>query len=123
MDATGTSPEVKAFWDALADGRFLVRRCTDCSRAHWYPRGVCPFCFSGKTEWVEGSGRGTIYSYSVMRRVQTPYAIAYVTLEEGPTMMTNIVDCSFDDLRIGQAVRLAIQKRADGLSLPMFTPA
>jgi len=123
MDATGNSPEVKAFWDALADGRFLVRRCTDCSRAHWYPRGVCPFCFSGKTEWVEGSGRGTIYSYSVMRRVQTPYAIAYVTLEEGPTMMTNIVDCSFDDLRIGQAVRLAIQKRAAGLSLPMFTPA
>ncbi|MBL8688051.1 MAG: Zn-ribbon domain-containing OB-fold protein [Rhodospirillaceae bacterium] len=123
MDATDNSPEVKAFWEALADGRFLVRRCTDCSRAHWYPRGVCPFCFSGGTEWVDGSGRGTIYSYSVMRRVQTPYAIAYVTLEEGPTMMTNIVDCSFDDLRIGQAVRLSIQKRADGLSLPMFTPA
>ena len=63
------SPEVKEFWDALRDGKFLVRRCTDCKRAHWYPRGVCPYCFSGRTEWVTGSGRGRIYTYSVMRRV------------------------------------------------------
>ena len=55
----------------------------------------------------EASGNGTIYTYSVMRRAPMPYAIAYVTLDEGPTMMTNIVDCDLDEIRIGQAVSLS----------------
>ena len=67
---------------------------------HHYPRAICPFCFSDKTEWSEASGKGTIYTYSVMRRAPVPYAIAYVTLDEGPTMMTNIVDCDLDKLEV-----------------------
>jgi uncharacterized OB-fold protein len=117
------SPETKAFWDGLIEGRFLVRRCMACGEAHWYPRAVCPFCESTDTAWREGSGRGTIYSYSVMRRAKVPYAVAFVTLEEGPTMMTNLVDCDFDALRIGQLVKLAITRRDDGLAIPTFTPA
>ncbi len=69
------------------------------------------------------SGRGTIYSYSVMRRAPVPYAIAYVTLEEGVTMMTNIVDCDFDALRIGQPVRVVFKPTDGGPPVPMFTPA
>ena len=58
-----------------------------------------------------------------MRRAQTPYAIAFVTLDEGPTLMTNIVDCDLDSIRIGQKVELAIRKREDGLPLHMFKPS
>jgi uncharacterized OB-fold protein len=117
------SPENVEFWSALRGGRFLVRRCASCGEAHWYPRAVCPFCFSTDTLWEDGAGRGTIYSYTVMRRTAVPYAIAFVTLAEGPTMMTNIVDCDFDRIRIGQPVRLVVRERGDGLPLPVFTPA
>ena len=59
-------------------------KCTAAAELHHYPRAICPFCFSDKTEWIEASGKGTIYSYSVMRRAPVPYAMAYVTLAEGP---------------------------------------
>src|SRR6185503_5257015 len=98
--------ETKPFWDAAADGKLLVKRCEACGERHYYPRAICPFCGSDRTAWLEASGRGTIYSYSVFRRVPVPYAIAYVTLEEGPTVMTNIVDGDLDAIRIGQRVRV-----------------
>jgi uncharacterized OB-fold protein len=77
--------EGKAFFDAARQGRFLIPVCTACNRAHWYPRVICPFCASDKVEWREASGKGTIYTFSVMRRVAEPYIIAHVTLAEGPT--------------------------------------
>ena len=76
-------------------------------RAHWHPRSLCPFCF-GETEWSEASGEGEIYSYSVMRRTEPPYAIAYVKLAEGPTMLTNIVATPFDAIAVGKPVRLVL---------------
>ena len=60
-----TNPETKPFCDGCAAGKFLLRRCTACSKAHWYPRALCPFCF-GDCEWVEASGKGKIYTFSVM---------------------------------------------------------
>jgi uncharacterized OB-fold protein len=90
---------------------------------HYYPRALCPFCFSADTEWQTTSGTGTIYSYSVMRRVDAPYAIAYVTLEEGVSMMTNIVDCDLDKIRIGQRVKVVFKPTDGGPPVPMFTPA
>lgn len=116
------NPETQPFWDAAAAGRFLVKRCLDCGKAHWYPRSLCPFCFSNKTEWQAGSGRGTVYTFSIMRRAPVPYAVAYVTLEEGPTMLTNIVDCDFDRIRIGQPVELRFVP-FEGGALPSFTAA
>src|SRR5690348_15363884 len=94
------NPETKTFWQAAAEGKLLLRRCIGCRRTHWYPRAVCPFCFGDASEWVEASGRGLIYSYSVVRRTAEPYAIAYVTLAEGPTMLTNLIACDFDRLRV-----------------------
>jgi uncharacterized OB-fold protein len=122
IPAPTPTPETEAFWQGMRDGKFLIRRCTGCGKAHWYPRALCPFCF-GDTEWTEASGEGVIYSYSVMRRAPEPYAIAYVTLAEGPTMLTNLVGCDFDALRIGQAVRLAPTPTTDGPPVPTFTPA
>jgi uncharacterized protein len=123
IPAPQTNPENKPYWDAASEGRLLVKRCRACGEAHHYPRALCPFCFSDDTEWRDASGRGTIYSYSVMRRAPVPYAIAYVTLEEGPTMMTNLVDCDFDALEIGQAVKVVFTPTDGGPPMPMFTPA
>lgn len=123
IPAPAVYPETKAFWDAAAAGRLLIKKCSSCGEAYFYPRPLCPFCFSERTEWLPTSGRGTIYSYSIMRKAPVPYAIAYVTLAEGPTMMTNIVDCAFEAIRIGLAVKLVFKPTDGGPPVPMFTPA
>jgi uncharacterized protein len=115
--------ETQAFWDAAKEGRFLVKRCRGCAKAHWYPRTHCPFCESADTEWSQASGGGTIYSYSVMRRAEPVYVMAYVTLDEGPTMMTNLVDCDPDTLAVGARVRLVFKPSPGGFAMPMFSPA
>jgi uncharacterized OB-fold protein len=116
------NPETKPFWDAAREGRFLVPFCAACGKAHWYPRAICPFCAGDKVEWREASGKGMIYTFSVMRRVKEPYAIAHVTLAEGPTMLTNIVNCDFDKLRIGQPVAVVFHETEGGPPVPMFKP-
>lgn len=116
-------PETTAYWEAAAQGKLLLKHCAACGVYHFYPRALCPFCFSDQTEWREAAGSGTIYSFSVMRRAATPYAIAYVTLAEGPTMMTNIVDCDLDAIRIGQPVRVVFKPAENGQRVPMFTVA
>ncbi|MBI3826606.1 MAG: Zn-ribbon domain-containing OB-fold protein [Candidatus Rokubacteria bacterium] len=123
IPAPQPTPETQAFWDGTAAGKLMYKVCTACGQPHHYPRPLCPYCFSDRTEWREASGRGTIYSYSVMRRVPVPYAIAYVTLEEGPSMMTNIVDCDLDALRVGQPVRVVFTPTDGGPPVPTFTPA
>ena len=123
IPAPAVTPETKPFWDAAAAGRLVIKQCTACGQLHHYPRSICPFCGSDATEWRPASGLGTIYTYSVMRRVPEPYAIAYVTLEEGPRMMTNIVDCDLDAIRVGQAVRVVFKPSEGGPPVPMFMPA
>ncbi len=115
--------ENEAFWNAAREHRFTVPICSACGKAHWYPRAICPFCGSDKVALRDASGKGTIYTFSVMRRAKEPYAIAYVTLAEGPTMMTNIVDCDFDAVRIGQPVTVVFKDTDDGPPVPMFEPA
>lgn len=118
-----SNPETTEFWKAGGEGRFLIKHCTDCGRNHWYPRTICPHCFSSKTEWKEASGHGVIYSFSTMRRADPPFTLAYVTLAEGPSMMTNIVDCDPDTLAIGQPVKLKWTPSAEGQVVPTFVPA
>src|SRR5579862_3302584 len=115
-------PETMAYWEAAARGKLLLKQCKACGEYHFYPRVLCPFCFSDKTEWREAAGTGVIYSFSVTRRAEVPYAIAYVTLAEGPTMLSNIVDCDLDAIRIGQKVRLVLKPSEGGQAIPMFTP-
>ncbi len=112
------------FFEAARRGVLRLRRCTACARPHWYPRPVCPFC-SGDTEWIDAAGTGTIYSLSVTRRAgPLPYAIAYVTLAEGTTMLTNIVDCDLDALEIGQRVQVCFKPTGGGDGVvAMFRPA
>lgn len=123
FDAPIEYPDNAEFWAASREGRLLVRHCDDCGQPHWYPRTLCPFCM-GKTHWRASAGRGTIYSYSITRRGAgpTPYCIAYVALDEGVTMMTQIVDCDFETVRIGQRVELRFSPSDGGAPVATFTP-
>ena len=114
--------ETEAYWAAAKEGKLILKKCNACGETHFYPRAICPHCLSGDTEWYEASGKGTIYTYSVMRRGPTPYAIAYVTLEEGISMMTNIVDCDYDALAVGQAVEVTFRATEGDQALPVFKP-
>jgi uncharacterized OB-fold protein len=122
------SPELAEFWAATTQGRLLLRRCLACRAAIWYPRPACPFCHSADTAWEQASGRGIIYTYTVVRRgagayKDAPYVLAYVELDEGPRMMTNIVDCDFGALEIGLPVEVVFHLAGAGAALPRFRPA
>lgn len=129
LPAPQPNPETRAFWDGLGEGVLRIRSCDDCGRTHYYPRHVCPHCGSAGTRWLDTAGLGEIYSLSVMRRGEgAPFAVAYVVLDEGPAVLTNLVADDLDGLAIGQRVRLAPQPSdADGdgagPSLPFFAPA
>lgn len=116
-------PESAPFWEAAAQGRLLLMTCAACGRAHWYPRMVCPLCGGTELAWTQASGRGTLHAFSPARRAQPSYVLAYVTLEEGPTLMTNIVDCVPEDLRIGQPVQVSFRPADEGRMMPFFTVA
>ena len=118
-------PDTEVFWASARDGKLMIGRCKTCGQNHYYPRSMCPHCGGSQVELVQASGQGEIYSYSVLRRADPPYAIAYVTLREGPTMMTNIIECDLNGLSIGQKVELKFSKTEDpeGPPVPTFKPA
>jgi uncharacterized OB-fold protein len=121
IPAPAQNVESKPFWDAAKEGRFLIKKCTACGEPHWYPRSLCPFCFSHETVWQESAGEGVIYTYSLMHRnTPVPYAIGYVTLDEGPAVLTNIIDFTPETLKIGQRVKVKWTPTSEG-NPPVFT--
>lgn len=122
LPAPGLTPENEAFVAAAREGRFVLPHCDDCGRTHWYPRAVCPHCWSTRLSWKPASGRGTVYSHSTMLRVEAPFTLAYVTLAEGPAMLTNLVAAPAEGWRIGMAVQLRFQPAEDGTPVPVFAP-
>jgi uncharacterized protein len=122
--APAPNVENQEFADATAQGKLLVAKCSACGEFHFYPRRICPFCHSLDVKWVESKGQGTVYTYSVTRKAgPIVWTIAYVTLDEGPTMLSNIVDCDQDTVRIGQRVKVVFKAAENGYKVPMFTPA
>jgi uncharacterized protein len=116
-------PETQAFWTAADEGRLLLKKCTACGEVHHYPRDICPHCLSSATEWITSAGQGTIYSFSTMGKGEAAYTLALVTLDEGVTVMTNLVDCDPRSLSIGQKVRVIFRPSDGGHAVAMFTPA
>ncbi len=124
IPAPAVNPENRPFFDAAANGKLVLKFCNACEQYHHYPRSHCPHCFSSDTEWLDAKGSGTIYTCSVLRRgVPVRYCIAYVTLEEGVSMLTNIVDCDLDTVKIGMKVKVVFKPTDGGPPVPMFTPA
>jgi uncharacterized OB-fold protein len=119
--------ETAAFWDGCAAGRLVLPRCDACNELIWYPRGFCPFCASTSVTQTELSGRGTIYSFTIMRRGNgpfsdhAPYVIAYVTLDEGPVVMSNLIGADPTEVFVGQHVTAAFESVGDD-AIFRFTP-
>jgi uncharacterized protein len=122
-------PAARPFWDAVADGRLLLEQCGSCQTVIWYPRGFCPRCGSTATGWIEASGRGTVYSYTVARKsfgafaAAAPYVIAYIELAEGPRILSNVVGLRPEEVTIGMAVEVTFEKAAEGPAVYRFRPA
>ena len=115
-------PETLPFWQAADEGRYLVKKCNSCGQVHHYPRDICPFCLSADTVWQDSPGTGVVYSFSTMGKDEAAYTMAYVTLDEGITVMSNLVDCDPQKVNIGQKVRVVFQPTDGGHAVPMFTP-
>jgi uncharacterized OB-fold protein len=124
------TPETREFWDGAQRGELRMQRCRSCGKAYFYPRPFCPYCSSGDVEWFTASGRGRLHTYVINHRAArgfedaTPYVIAIVELDEGPRMMTNIIDAnpSPESLPIGMPVEVAWDRQSDEITLPLFRP-
>ncbi|MGB3339473.1 MAG: OB-fold domain-containing protein [Devosia sp.] len=117
-------PESVAFWEAADREEFLLPKCGACGRFHWYPRPICPFCMSWDVEWTTSKGLGRVYSCTVFRKAEAPYAVAYVELDEGPRMLTNIWWGDPTGIFIGQRVQVTFVSASDQAArkIPFFRP-
>jgi uncharacterized protein len=123
-------PEAVEYWRAAHDGRLVVQQCERCGNHQLYGRDRCLLC-RGPVRWVEASGRGTVYSFTVIRQNYSrpfkewmPYVVALIDLDEGPRLMTNIVGCEPEDVHIGMAVRASrFDVVSEDAGLALFEPA
>ena len=120
--------ESQAFWDACADGRLTLARCSACDAVQFPPQDSCTACGASTGEPSEASGRGTVFTFTVNHRApgpafaeRAPYVIALIDLEEGPRLMMNVINCAPEDVTIGMAVRVTFEKRGD-MALPQAEP-
>ena len=118
----------KPFWDACREERLLVQRCQDCQTYVFIPQPCCGNCLSENLEWVESSGRGTLYSFTTVHRPQqpsfeVPYTVVVVELEEGYHMLSNLVGVEPEDVAIGTPLEVVFEKRSDEITLPLFKPS
>lgn len=120
----------EAYWAATRDHRLLLQRCEQCQAYQFYPRVVCTRCLSTDLEWQESSGRGEVYTFSVVYRAPSkefeadvPYAVAIVELPEGVRLLSRIVGCPVDGVRIGMKVRVVFEDMGGAGALPQFAPA
>ena len=117
------------FWNATRVGQYLLQWCTHCELAIHFPRAVCPHCLGDALEWRPSPGRGVVYAVTVEHRAQdprmrsrVPYAVALIDLDEGVRVMSNVVGCEPDDVRVGMVVTIDWEPLPDGRRLPQFTP-
>ena len=119
----------RPFWDGARRHELLIQRCGACRRAVFFPKVFCPHCLSRALGWERANGRGTIYSFTVVRNNppsaflgDVPFVIAIIELEEGVRLMSNVVQCDPDALRCGQAVEVVFEDVTSEVSLPKFRP-
>lgn len=128
----GVTPLTRPFWDAARDHRFTLFRCKTCGAWYW-PAAYCRSShhdnepFMANLEWQTASGRGTVFTFDIVRRqahpaFPVPYVYALVELEEGPLFGSNIVNCSVDDVAIGMPVEVVFEDISSEFSLPKFQP-
>ena len=121
--------ESKGFWEACQRHELYVQQCGACGAYRHYPRAVCPACLSSDTRWVQSSGRGTVYTFTVTYqnlapgfRESLPYVLAYVELDEGVRLLTNIIGCAPEAVTIGMPVEVTFEDVTPEVTLPKFRP-
>ena len=118
---TNPMPVDERFQSALAQGRFDLPRCGDCGRRHFYPRAMCPHCYSANIVWEEFNGKAHVYSFSPLWIAKPVYIVAYIALDDDLVIMANIVNADPAEVRIGQRV-FSLVLDIDGAATLMFTP-
>ena len=125
---TPITPEAKPFWDGCRAEKLMLPRCESCGHVFFYPRIVCPRCHARTIGWMQASGRGTLHSFEIAYqafqkawKIKPPYVLAMVQLEEGLRLMTNVVGCPVDAVRIGIPVEVAWEDVTSEISVPVFT--
>lgn len=122
--------DTEKFWNALKEEKFLIQQCKDCGAWVFFPGPICRKCFSVNLEWKEASGKGKVYAYSTVHRapgkafkVDAPYAVALIELDEGVKIMSNVVDIEPDDVKVDMRVEIVFDKVTNDTTLPKFKPA
>lgn len=116
----------RPYWEGLAQGELRLQRCNACAHAIFYPRALCPHCFSEQLSWFVATGKGTIYSYTVAHQAfgmfaeETPFIVALVELEEGARMMTRIVGAPRERVTVGAPVQVTFEAVGEDMTLPYF---
>ena len=130
FDLPTIEPETKQFWDAAKQGQLMLGKCNGCGKLHYYPRPMCPHCWSEDVGMTPASGRGVLYTYSTVYvndlppfKARLPYVAASVDLEEGVRVSTNMVDCAPEDLKVGMPVTVKFEAISDDVTIPVFRPA
>ncbi|MDP6708892.1 MAG: Zn-ribbon domain-containing OB-fold protein [Alphaproteobacteria bacterium] len=119
--------ESKPFWDGLKAHRLVLQKCAACGKLRHYPRPLCDACYSMEVDWVDASGRGTVYSWTETHhpfhagfKGETPYILVTVDLEEGVRMQSRLVDASLEELCLGLPVEVVYVDATDEVTLPFF---
>ena len=128
--APTASFETRGYWEGTARGELVLQRCTACGTVQHRPRPLCVSCFADAIEHFVASGRGTVHTFTTTRqnhapgfRGACPYVLAYVELEEGPRLLTNVVGCAPEDVRIGMPVEVEFADVEGEFQVPRFRPA
>lgn len=123
------TPETRHYWEGTRAGELRLQKCDACAHVYFPPRPFCPKCASREVSVLRASGRGRLYSYVIHHRptpgFTPPYAIAIVELDEGPRLMSNIVDApqTPEALQLDMPLEVVFQRQNDEITLPMFKPA
>ena len=123
------SPETQPFWDGCARGELLLQRCRRCGTVWHPPSSLCPGCLATDYEWSAASGKGMVYTYSVVHHAfrpvwepLVPYIVAVIELAEGPHIVSNVVDAAVDAVAVGMPVTVIFHPISEQVSLPLFRP-
>lgn len=117
------------YWQSAAQGKLMLNTCNSCENIMFYPRATCTRCLSNDLGWIEASGRGEVYAFTVCYRApdsvfreDVPYVIALIDLAEGPRMMSNVTDCDPDAVHIGMPVEAWFEPATEDIAIPKFKP-
>jgi uncharacterized OB-fold protein len=124
MPLPAANAETLPWWEAAREHRLVAQRCTACGTLRHPPGPLCPSCSSVDSQWQELSGRGSVYTFTVVHQqfvpADVPYVVVAVDLDEGIRMVSNLVDASPEGVAIGQRVELVWEDMGPALSLPRF---